>query len=295
MTLDQNTKDWHRWRKQGLGASDLPVIMGDSPYRTPYELWLEKTSPVKTEDEPNFVQQKGHELEVIGRNKYEIKTGITFKPAVIEREDMPHFRASLDGFNQEKNIIWECKYAGADVFNDVEKKRLPQKYKAQIHWQLFVSGAKENHFFVINDDHEYKVLIVKPDIKYIEKLVEEAQYFWSLVKSKTPPPFTDKDKIELKEGEVYENLLKYRRYENTIKTMSEELKELKKEIFKDLPHTNCFLKTNEFKISIQKQSRKGTIDWKKLCENMKIDNETQEQFRKKSSITQVIRISDVKN
>ena len=37
--LQQNTPEWHRWRKQGLGASDAPVIMGDAAFKTPRTLW----------------------------------------------------------------------------------------------------------------------------------------------------------------------------------------------------------------------------------------------------------------
>ena len=37
--LQQNTADWHRWRQQGLGASDAPVIMGEAAFKTPRMLW----------------------------------------------------------------------------------------------------------------------------------------------------------------------------------------------------------------------------------------------------------------
>ncbi len=30
-------------RQTGLGATDCAAVMGLSPYKTPYELWLEKT------------------------------------------------------------------------------------------------------------------------------------------------------------------------------------------------------------------------------------------------------------
>ena len=32
--LKQNTPEWHRWRLQGIGASDAPVVMGDAPFKT---------------------------------------------------------------------------------------------------------------------------------------------------------------------------------------------------------------------------------------------------------------------
>ena len=41
--LRQNTPEWHRWRRQGIGASDAPVIMGETPFKTPRTLWSIKT------------------------------------------------------------------------------------------------------------------------------------------------------------------------------------------------------------------------------------------------------------
>ena len=39
----QQTANWHRWRQQGLGASDAPVIMGEAAFKTPRMLWSIKT------------------------------------------------------------------------------------------------------------------------------------------------------------------------------------------------------------------------------------------------------------
>ena len=36
--LQQNTPQWHRWRQQGLGASDAPVIMGEAAFKTPRKI-----------------------------------------------------------------------------------------------------------------------------------------------------------------------------------------------------------------------------------------------------------------
>ena len=42
--LHQNTPQWHRWRQQGLGASDAPVIMGEAAFKTPRMLWSQDRS-----------------------------------------------------------------------------------------------------------------------------------------------------------------------------------------------------------------------------------------------------------
>jgi predicted phage-related endonuclease len=36
--LVQRTTEWFAWRKEGITASMIPVIMGLSPYQTPYGL-----------------------------------------------------------------------------------------------------------------------------------------------------------------------------------------------------------------------------------------------------------------
>ena len=32
--LEQNTPEWRRWRMEGIGSSDAPVIMGEGAFKT---------------------------------------------------------------------------------------------------------------------------------------------------------------------------------------------------------------------------------------------------------------------
>jgi predicted phage-related endonuclease len=59
--LQQNTSEWHRWRQQGLGASDAPVIMGDAAFKTPRMLWSIKTGRAQ-EGAPGPAARRGREL-----------------------------------------------------------------------------------------------------------------------------------------------------------------------------------------------------------------------------------------
>ena len=40
--LHQNTPEWHRWRMQGIGASDAPVIMGETAVQDPENALVNK-------------------------------------------------------------------------------------------------------------------------------------------------------------------------------------------------------------------------------------------------------------
>jgi putative phage-type endonuclease len=295
--MEQNTKEWLEYRMQGLGASDIPVIMGNSPYRTAFELWQEKTGlviPDENDKSNIFILNKGHELEVIARNRYEIETGVEWLPILCEHEKFPHFRASLDGFNKDKNAVWECKYIGKDFLEGVKNNIVPEKYKAQLHWQMFISGATENHLTVMDGEHNMATMIVKADIDYIKTLIKAASDFWNNVLLKVPPKLTEQDRIEIKDESVIDMLYLYHKHDFSMKMLKKDLEELKARIFKKLPHTNCFFDSGQTKFSIKKESRQGAVDNKKLFADKNITVEEQEKYRKKSSSTKVIRMTEKK-
>ena len=47
---DEVNAKWERARRGGIGGSDVAAIMGISKYRSPYEVWLEKTGRVEPKD-----------------------------------------------------------------------------------------------------------------------------------------------------------------------------------------------------------------------------------------------------
>ena len=53
LSFEQNTNEWLSWRREGIGASDAPVIMGHSPWQKESELLLLKTGR-KTEAPPTW-------------------------------------------------------------------------------------------------------------------------------------------------------------------------------------------------------------------------------------------------
>lgn len=60
----QNTPEWVEARKNGVGGSDVAAIMGLSPWKTPAQVWFEKTGRAEPEDlsgKPYI--QFGHDME----------------------------------------------------------------------------------------------------------------------------------------------------------------------------------------------------------------------------------------
>lgn len=55
---------WLKSRKAGVGGSDMSTILGLNSFKTPYELWLEKTGRVEPEDiSDKWAIVKGNALE----------------------------------------------------------------------------------------------------------------------------------------------------------------------------------------------------------------------------------------
>ena len=53
-TKDLSRDEWLRYRTKGIGGSDVSIIAGINPYKSVYQLWLEKTGriiPEQTDSE----------------------------------------------------------------------------------------------------------------------------------------------------------------------------------------------------------------------------------------------------
>jgi putative phage-type endonuclease len=106
--LHQNTPDWHRWRQQGIGASDAPVIMGDGAFKTPRTLWSIKTGRMQ-EGAAGLAARRGRELERLARRVYEQQTGTQMEPLCLVHDELEWMRASLDGLSFDGSIVLEIK------------------------------------------------------------------------------------------------------------------------------------------------------------------------------------------
>ena len=232
-----------------IGSSDAPVIMGVSPYLTPYQLWEVKLG-FKSHDQNNTAIEKGKYWEPRVRALYELETGLDF-PA-MNFEDHP-LGASLDGYNEENQIVLEIKVPGKEVFDLAKDGVVHEKYIWQLEHQLLVSGAKENHFVCAKTtgkgafDGAVSEMVT---VKYIsdplkrERLLAAEQKFWQHVVDQKSPPLTDRDYLYREDEptiELYEN---YRSLHEKIESLNveydlldEKLSEIKQKIIaKYAPH-----------------------------------------------------------
>ena len=134
--LRQNTPEWHRWRLQGIGASDAPIVMGDAPFRTRRFLWSVKTELAR-ESAVGPAARRGRALEQAARSAYERHTGIPMEPLCMVHDRLEWMRASLDGLSFDGSTALEikCPWRGRDL-DALRAGRIPTHYHAQVQHQL---------------------------------------------------------------------------------------------------------------------------------------------------------------
>ena len=260
----QNTTEWYAWRREGIGASDAPIIMKVSKYMTPYQLYLEKIGQVEHKKDDDFIKRQGHKYEAIGRAVYELESGNEFAPKIVEHSQFAFLRASLDGFYQDEQeaIVFENKFVGKDKFQLVKKGECPPEFYPQIQHQLMVTGANYAVLNVIDERKETANMQLFPDLIYIEELLKYEINFWDCVLKKVPPEQTDKDIQKVEDQEAIELIKKYKKIYNRYKPLEKELENIKHQIYLRCHHPQMVYKD----IKLIKGNQKGRVDYKHILD-----------------------------
>jgi len=195
---DEKT-EWHAKRALGIGGSDVAAILGISPFKTAYALWLDKTKRVQPVDISNlpFVR-RGVEGEIIARALFEEQTNRSYKPKNWEIPNSP-FRANDDGYSLDFNETIEIKCMGKEKHEEARLGKIPDYYLCQIHYVLAVSSARLCQFISFQPETQDLIVIpVELEQSRREKLLMIVKDWWDehVVKD-IPPPLTPKDKILL--------------------------------------------------------------------------------------------------
>lgn len=173
--LEQGSAEWKKWRCEGIGASDAPVIMNENPWKSPEELLREKLG--RSEEEPeNENMRRGIALEPEARRKYCQKVGISVTPACLQSKDYSWARASLDGISADRKKVVEIK-CGKSSYNKAREGIVPGYYFGQLQHILFVTGIESIDYWCYQEGDDGILIEVKRDEEYIGHLVEAENEF----------------------------------------------------------------------------------------------------------------------
>ncbi|MFP3859260.1 MAG: YqaJ viral recombinase family protein [Bacteroidales bacterium] len=243
-----------KWRRQGIGASDAPVIMGVSPFKTTNQLWKEKILGENQKD--NSAMARGRALEPEALDYFMSQTGIFLdSQKCIEHPERNWMRATMDGLNEEEKILVEIKCPHTC------HTAIPEHYYPQLQHQMEVIGY-DKMFYVSFDGSEGNIIEVEKDEEYVKNLIEKEEEFWNFIKQGC------KDMEEDEEWKAHCQRLKEVR--STLKELKEEESFLISQfvLFADgVPATG-------HGVTLQRKTRKGAVDYKKALSGIDIDLES---------------------
>lgn len=313
--IEQRSDEWHQWRSQGISASDTPVILRLSPYKTAWLLWAQKKGYLEFDDlTRNPHVRRGIELEDTFRQHVEKDIGDILLPICVEYDQNPLFRASLDGVDANEKpheLKCPCEKQWIEVNLLGEKSAAYQLYYPQVQHQLLVTGADYGflHFGFMDDETErfqtrtFKVL--RDDVM-IAEIIRAGTDFWNLLVNNVAPP-KDKERDYFEPGGA--NAVKWktladeaRSVQDQIEQMQaqlESLKERRNDIQSEASEIMGDYKSGLYAgLQVTRVDRLGQVDLNKAIRTLLPENSHDkldqwlEKFRKKGSQYHIWSVSE---
>lgn len=147
----QDREKWLELRKTGICGSEIAAVVGMNPFKSAFQLWLEKTSQVEPEDlSNNEYIYWGNVLEQAVADRFCELTGkkVT-KRGVLQDCKYPFMLASVDRMIVGENAGLECKTANAFAHKGWKDDEIPDSYYIQCQWYMSVTGCEKWYIAVL--------------------------------------------------------------------------------------------------------------------------------------------------
>lgn len=182
-------------RRTFIGGSDAPVIIGLSSWKSPFQLYLEKTGQAPEADLSEIERvQWGIKLEDLVAREFMARTGMKVR-RVNQRQrhkEKPYLVAQIDRRIVGGGIL-ECKTTDASRKQDWEDG-VPDHYLVQVQHQLLVTGEDFAYIAVLIGGNTFKYFKIDRDETMINNLQVILDDFWNKVQTRTPPePMSTKE------------------------------------------------------------------------------------------------------
>ncbi|MEP7216435.1 MAG: lambda-exonuclease family protein, partial [Anaerolineaceae bacterium] len=256
--LVQGSAEWHEHRRKYRNASETPIVMGVSPWQTPYQLWQQKLGLVQPE--VNTAMLRGTELEPAARAAYEALTGLVMQPLVLLDGE---YSASLDGLTLAGDRILEvkCPFKGRDstLWKAVAEGQLPEHYRWQVQHQLMVTRAEVADVFVF-DGQEGILLAVAPEASIWPRICAAWDEFARYVADAQAPPLTDRDTRLRDDPEWLEAAAKYVALRTAYDELGAKVDAAKERLVAQSSHA----KEQGGGVTVTKHWKRGNVEYKRI-------------------------------
>lgn len=169
-------------RKTFIGGSDAAAILGLSRWKTPLQVWAEKTGQITPEDISGKLNVKlGIRLEDAVADLFCEATGFKVRRVneTLFSDEHEFLAANIDRRVVGDDSILECKTTSAFNAKAWEGEEIPQEYIIQCLHYLAVTGMSKAYIAVLIGNQDFKWKIIERDEKTISAIIDQEVKFWN--------------------------------------------------------------------------------------------------------------------
>lgn len=190
-TENLSNTEWLNWRNKGIGGSDVAAICGLNKYKSPIEIWMEKTGQIEPK-QAGEAAYWGTIMEPIIRDEFKLRTNLQVKivKAILKHPQYDYMLANVDGIINDPlagDCIFEAKTASIFKQDEWEGDKIPEAYMLQIQHYMAVTGYNRTFIAVLLGGNQFKYKMIERDDELIDMIIKLEADFWNHVISNMPP------------------------------------------------------------------------------------------------------------
>jgi len=185
-------------RTKYIGGSDIGAILGLSRFRSPLEVWMEKTGK-ETKKLDSLPLRFGSFAEEFVASEYARATGfkLIHDESIYIHPEHAFMSAHMDRFVLEEGAssptrILECKTAhpfSAGDWGEAGSDEVPMSYLCQCIWYMAITSINQVDLAVLFGNSDFRIYTMNRDLGLENTILEKASLFWNdYVLKDTPPP-----------------------------------------------------------------------------------------------------------
>jgi putative phage-type endonuclease len=198
-------QDFTQDRTKYIGGSDIGAILGLSKFRTPLEVWMEKTGK-EVRQIDSLPLRFGSFAEAFVASEYARATGfeLMHDESIYIHPTHPIMSAHVDrfilgnGLGKPATRLLECKTANPFArgeWGEPGTDQVPMSYLCQCIWYMAITGIEQCDLAVLFGNSDYRIYEIARDLELEALVIEKALHFWNeyVLKDIAPPAQTEGD------------------------------------------------------------------------------------------------------
>lgn len=192
-TTNMSREEWLRWRKKGIGGSEVAALVGMHPYLSPFSIYMDKIGELEPQDD-NEAMRIGRDLEEYVAQRFTEKTGIRVRKnsSILMDDECDYMIADIDRWSKKDGIGLECKTMSPNskAVKGLEDDSVPPQYYIQCQWYMMITGLNKWHLAILVLGRAFYTFEIDRNDEDITVLRKAAKDFWigNVLPRKMPPP-----------------------------------------------------------------------------------------------------------